>query len=98
MLGTVPNVAIVRKELAVEFGQGADRPCQGECRESGVRQPGQRRHAASHRQHVHDQTGTEMVHVPYRGETLVLQDMLGGHVDVFFGNVAAALALGATER
>src|SRR5207253_338887 len=35
-------------------------------------------------------TGTRMVHVPYRGETLVLQDMLGGHVDVFFGNVAAA--------
>ena len=30
-----------------------------------------------------------MVHVPYRGETLVLQDMLGGHVDLFFGNVSA---------
>jgi len=39
------------------------------------------------------QTGTEMVHVPYRGETLVLQDMVCGHVDVFFGNVSAALAL-----
>ena len=38
-------------------------------------------------------TGTKMVHVPYRGETLVLQDMLGGHVDLFFGNVSAALAL-----
>ena len=34
-----------------------------------------------------------MVHVSYRGETLVLQDMLGGHVDLFFGNVSAALAL-----
>ena len=38
-------------------------------------------------------TGTKMIHVPYRGETLVLQDMLGGHVDLFFGNVSAALAL-----
>jgi len=38
-------------------------------------------------------TSTQMVHVPYRGETLVLQDMLGGHVDLFFGNVSAALAL-----
>jgi tripartite-type tricarboxylate transporter receptor subunit TctC len=37
-------------------------------------------------------TGTHMVHVPYRGETLVLQDMIGGHVDVFFGNVSAARA------
>ena len=38
-------------------------------------------------------TETQMVHVPYRGEVLVLQDMLGGHVDLFFGNVSAALAL-----
>jgi tripartite-type tricarboxylate transporter receptor subunit TctC len=34
-------------------------------------------------------TDTQMVHVPYRGETLVLNDMIGGHVDVFFGNIAA---------
>jgi tripartite-type tricarboxylate transporter receptor subunit TctC len=38
-------------------------------------------------------TGTQMVHVPYRGETLVLQDMLGERVDVFFGNISGALAL-----
>src|SRR5262249_31941936 len=34
-------------------------------------------------------TDTQMVHVPYRGETLVLNDMIGGHVDVFFGNIAS---------
>lgn len=38
-------------------------------------------------------TGTSMVHVPYRGETLVYQDMLGERVDVFFGNIAGASAL-----
>jgi tripartite-type tricarboxylate transporter receptor subunit TctC len=38
-------------------------------------------------------TGTSMVHVPYRGETLVYNDMLGGRVDVFFGNISGALAL-----
>jgi tripartite-type tricarboxylate transporter receptor subunit TctC len=37
-------------------------------------------------------TGTQMVHVPYRGENLVLNDMIGGHVDVFFGNISAGLA------
>jgi tripartite-type tricarboxylate transporter receptor subunit TctC len=36
---------------------------------------------------------TSMVHVPYRGETLMLNDMLGSHVDVFFGNISGALAL-----
>ena len=38
-------------------------------------------------------TGTSMIHVPYRGETLVYNDMLGAHVDVFFGNISGALAL-----
>jgi tripartite-type tricarboxylate transporter receptor subunit TctC len=36
-------------------------------------------------------TGVHMIHVPYRGENLVINDMLGGHVDVFFGNLAAVL-------
>jgi tripartite-type tricarboxylate transporter receptor subunit TctC len=36
-------------------------------------------------------TGTEFVHVPYRGETLIVNDMLGGHVDLFFGNVSPVL-------
>jgi hypothetical protein len=38
-------------------------------------------------------TGTSMVHVPYRGETLVYNDMLGERVDVFFGNISGAFAL-----
>jgi tripartite-type tricarboxylate transporter receptor subunit TctC len=36
-------------------------------------------------------TGTQFVHVPYRGETLVVNDMLGGHVDMFFGNISPVL-------
>lgn len=36
-------------------------------------------------------TGTDMVHVPYRGEALALTDLLGGHVQVVFGSVAASL-------
>jgi tripartite-type tricarboxylate transporter receptor subunit TctC len=36
-------------------------------------------------------TGTSFVHVPYRGETLIVNDMLGGHVDMFFGNISPVL-------
>jgi tripartite-type tricarboxylate transporter receptor subunit TctC len=36
-------------------------------------------------------TGVRLVHIPYRGENLVINDMLGGHVDVFFGNIAPVL-------
>jgi tripartite-type tricarboxylate transporter receptor subunit TctC len=59
MIGSVPNVTIVKKELPVNMFM--------------------------------NMTGTDMVHVPYRGEVFVLQDMLGGRVDLFFGNVSAAL-------
>ena len=40
--------------FAGELGQGADRLRQGQSRQGGLRQPGQRRDSASHRQHVHD--------------------------------------------
>jgi tripartite-type tricarboxylate transporter receptor subunit TctC len=38
-------------------------------------------------------TGTEMVHVPYRGDAPALADLAAGQVDVFFTNLSAAMAL-----
>jgi tripartite-type tricarboxylate transporter receptor subunit TctC len=35
--------------------------------------------------------GIEMVHVPYKGEGPALLDIIGGRVDIFIGNIAAAL-------
>ncbi len=90
LVGSVPNVAIVRKELPVNSLK--------ELIDYVKASPGkvtfgsQGNGATPHLTGMMFQsmTGTQMVHVPYRGETLVLQDMIGGHVDVFFGNVAAA--------
>jgi tripartite-type tricarboxylate transporter receptor subunit TctC len=36
-------------------------------------------------------TGVKFIHVPYRGENLLINDLLGGHVDVFFGGVTPVL-------
>jgi tripartite-type tricarboxylate transporter receptor subunit TctC len=93
VLGAVPNVVIVKKELPVNSVK--------ELVEYIKKNPGkvvfgsQGNGATPHltANMFMAMTGTQMVHVPYRGETLVLNDMLGGHVDLFFGNVSAALAL-----
>lgn len=37
--------------------------------------------------------GIEMVHVPYRGEVPALNDIVAGHIDVFFGTVSTAFPL-----
>ncbi len=89
LVGAVPNVVIVRKELPVNSLK--------ELIDYIKANPGkvtfgsQGNGATPHLTAMMFQsmTGTQMVHVPYRGETLVLNDMFGGHVDVFFGNLAA---------
>ena len=37
-------------------------------------------------------SGTRLVHVAYKGDAPAMADLLGGHVNVMFGNVAAAAA------
>lgn len=38
-------------------------------------------------------TGTEMVHVPYRGTAPALQDIMGNTVDLFFDNLGSSMSL-----
>jgi tripartite-type tricarboxylate transporter receptor subunit TctC len=92
LVGAVPNVAIVRKELPVDTL--AALVAYIKANPGRVTFGSQGNGATPHLTGMMFQTmtGTHMVHVPYRGETLVLQDMIGGHVDVFFGNVSAARA------
>jgi len=93
VLGKVPNLVIVRKELPVNSVKELVAHVKANPGKVvfGSQGNGATPHLTANM--FMRMTGSEMVHVPYRGETLVLQDMLGGHVDVFFGNVSAALAL-----
>jgi tripartite-type tricarboxylate transporter receptor subunit TctC len=93
VFGTVPNLVIIRKELPVNSI--------GELIDFAKKNPGKLVYGSQgsgNTPHLTanmfmNMTGTSMIHVPYRGETLVLNDMLGAHVDVFFGNISGALAL-----
>ncbi len=93
VLGSVPNMAIVRKDLPVNsLKELIDYIRQNDGKVNfGSQGTGATPHLTA--EMFMNMTGTRMTHVPYRGETLVLNDMLGGHVDLFFGNVSAGLAL-----
>jgi tripartite-type tricarboxylate transporter receptor subunit TctC len=93
VLGSVPNLVIVRKDLPVNsVKELIDYVKQNDGKVNyGSQGVGATPHLTANM--FMNQTGTRMLHVPYRGETLVLNDMLGGHVDIFFGNISAGLAL-----
>src|SRR5262249_27441437 len=93
VLGSVPNLVIVRKDLPVNsVKELIDYIKQHDGKVNfGSQGSGATPHLTA--EMFMNMTGTRMTHVPYRGEVLVLNDMLGGHVDLFFGNISAALAL-----
>jgi tripartite-type tricarboxylate transporter receptor subunit TctC len=89
LIGSVPNVVIVRNELPVSSLK--ELLAYVKANPGKVTFGSQGNGATPHLTGMMFQTmtGTTMVHVPYRGENLVLNDMVGGHVDIFFGNIAA---------
>ena len=93
LVGAVPNLVMVRKDLPVNsVKELIDYIKQNDGKVNyGSQGSGATPHLTANM--FMSMTGTRMTHVPYRGETLVLNDMLGGHVDIFFGNVSAGLAL-----
>lgn len=42
--------------------------------------------------------GADMVHVPFKGEGPALTDLLGGRIDLFFGNISAVLKFQGTRQ
>jgi tripartite-type tricarboxylate transporter receptor subunit TctC len=93
VVGAVPNVAFVRQDLPVS---SLSELVEHAKKNAGKLVFGSQGNGATPHLTANlfmNMTGTEMVHVSYRGEVLVYQDMLGGRVDVFFGNVSGGLAL-----
>jgi tripartite-type tricarboxylate transporter receptor subunit TctC len=93
VLGGVPNIAFVKKELPVQSMKELVAHIKSNPGKInyGSQGSGATPHLTANM--FMNMTGTQMVHVPNRGEVFVYQDMVGGHVDLFFGNVSGGLAL-----
>src|SRR6266403_6159869 len=93
MLAKIPNVLVVRKDLAAATLQelidyGKANPGKLTYASQGV---GSTAHLSAAQLEV--QTGIRMVHVPYRGAQPALTDVVAGHVDMFFDTLATSVPL-----
>jgi len=88
-----PNVLVVRPDLPFKSAQ--------ELIEYAKANPGKLRYGSQGNgttSHLTTElfqrlTGTQLLHVPYRGTAPALNDLIGGHVDLMFVDVTAVLAL-----
>ena len=93
VLGTVPNVLVVKP--AFPSKTAAELIDYVKANPGKVTFASQGNGSTSHLSAMLFQklTGTEMVHVRYRGTTPALQDIMGNHVDLFFDNLGSSLNL-----
>jgi len=91
VLAKTPHALLVRPDLPVNSVQeliayAKANPGQLTFGSSGV---GTTLHLAAIR--FEQSVGVKLLHVPYGGELLVLNDLMGGHIDMFFGTFSTAL-------
>ncbi len=91
VIGSVPNLVIVRKDLPVNSLKELIQYIKAN--PGKVTFGSQGNGSTPHLTGMMFQMmiGGQLIHVPYRGENLVLNDLVGEHVDLFFGNIAAAI-------
>ncbi|MFO1085688.1 MAG: tripartite tricarboxylate transporter substrate binding protein [Reyranellaceae bacterium] len=91
VLALVPNVIMVRLDLPANTAQ--ELIAYAKAHPGKVTYASQGNGSTSHlsAQRFATMTGTELIHVPYKGEGPALVDIVGGRVDLFIGNIAAAL-------
>ncbi len=91
VLAVVPNVITARKDLPANTAQ--ELIAYAKANPGKVTYASQGNGSTSHlsAQMLATMAGIEMVHVPYKGEGPALIDIIAGRVDIFIGNISAAL-------
>jgi len=93
VLGTAPNVLDVRPDFPAKTVQGL--VDYAKANPGKVSFASQGNGSTSHLTAIlfEKLTGTRMVHIPYRGTSPALQDIMGNTVDLFFDNVGSSMSL-----
>ena len=93
VLGAVPNVLDVRPGFPAKTAQ--ELIAYAKANPGKVSFASQGNGSTSHLTGILFQklTGTQMVHIPYRGTTPALQDIMASQVDLFFDNLGSSLSL-----
>jgi len=91
VLALTPNVITARKDLPASTAQ--ELIAYARANPGKVTYASQGNGSTSHlsAQMLASQAGIQLVHVPYRGEGPALVDITAGRVDIFIGNISAAL-------
>jgi tripartite-type tricarboxylate transporter receptor subunit TctC len=91
VLALVPNVITARKDFPAE--SASELVAYAKANPGKVTYASQGNGSTSHltAELFSTMTGIKLVHVPYKGEGPALVDLTAGRVDIFFGNIAAAL-------
>jgi len=93
VLGTAPNVLDVRPDFPAKTVQGL--VDYAKANPGKVSFASQGNGSTSHLTAIlfEKLTGTRMVHIPYRGTSPALQDIMGNTLDLFFDNVGSSMSL-----
>jgi tripartite-type tricarboxylate transporter receptor subunit TctC len=91
VLALVPNVITARKDFPA--GSARELVAYAKANPGKVTYASQGNGSTSHltAEMFSTMAGVKLVHVPYKGEGPALVDLTAGRVDIFFGNIAAAL-------
>ena len=91
VLALVPNVITARKDFPADSAK--ELVAYAKANPGKVTYASQGNGSTSHltAEMFATMTGIKLVHVPYKGEGPALIDLTAGRVDIFFGNIAAAL-------
>ena len=98
VLALVPNVITARKDFPAESAK--ELVAYAKANPGRVTYASQGNGSTSHltAEMFATMTGIKLVHVPYKGEGPALIDLTAGRVDIFFGNIAAALRFQKAEQ